>query len=286
MALYRAKELGRGRCVVFDETLARRARRRLDIEAELRIAIEQSQLICHYQPEIDLETGRMVGVEALVRWDHPVRGLLGPAEFIDVADESGLIVELGTTVVRQALQMAYRWRQHDPNFMVACNVSPRQLLDPALVDGIRDLLAAAGLPATALRLEVVETALIEPAARMRLAELRALGVSLAIDDFGTGYSSLSYLDRLEVDVLKVDQAFLEPIRTGEERLAVVEATLAMARSLGLHTVAEGVERPAQVALLRRLGCPAAQGYFFGKPMPAAEISRRLAASSDASLAST
>jgi EAL domain-containing protein (putative c-di-GMP-specific phosphodiesterase class I) len=131
------------------------------------------------------------------------------------------------------------------------------------------------VPASALRLEVVETALVEPAARLRLSELRALGVGLAIDDFGTGYSSLSYLDRLEVDVLKIDQTFLEPVRTGDERLAVVEATLAMASSLGLHTVAEGVETPSQVALLRRLGCPSAQGYFFGKPVTGPEITRLL-----------
>ena len=275
LALYRAKELGRGRCVVFDETLARRARRRLDTEAELRVAIEQSQLVCHYQPEIDLTTGRLIGVEALVRWEHPVRGLLAPGEFIDVAEESGLVVDLGRVVLRQATEMVVRWRQLDPSFFVACNVSPRQLLEPSLVDDVRSVLSTFGVPASGLRLEVVETALVEPAARLRLSELRALGVGLAIDDFGTGYSSLSYLDRLEVDVLKIDQTFLEPVRTGDERLAVVEATLAMASSLGLHTVAEGVETPAQVALLRRLGCPSAQGYFFGKPVTGPEITRLL-----------
>jgi diguanylate cyclase (GGDEF)-like protein/PAS domain S-box-containing protein len=276
LALVRAKELGRGSRVLFDETLERRARRRLDIEAELRHAIENDELVCYYQPEVDITTGAVFGVETLVRWQHPTRGLLLPGEFIDVAEDSGLVDELGEIVLRTSCQMAARWRRIVPGFVVGCNVSPQQLLDERFPLIVASALEEAHASSTALRLEVTESAVVNQQAQETLNAVRALGVTVAIDDFGTGYSSLAYLDRLAVDAVKIDRTFFEPVVTGDEHLPVVEATLAIARSLHLDVVAEGVETPAHVKLLNRLGCTRAQGYFFGRPTTAEAIGRRLA----------
>jgi diguanylate cyclase (GGDEF)-like protein/PAS domain S-box-containing protein len=269
MAMHRAKELGGGRWEVFDEVLARRARRQLDVETELRLGLEQEQLVLHYQPELELITGSVVAVEALARWQHPTRGLLPPSEFIDIAERSTLIVQLGALVLQQACRDAARWRRelgHDAP-QLSVNVSARQLADPGFTDQVGECLAAAGLPADQLRLEITESLLLDTVAPSALVRLQDLGVSLAIDDFGTGYSSLSYLDRLPVDVVKIDRGFLQPVVTGNEAAPVVEAILAVASSLGLDAVAEGVETPAHLALLDRLGCYRAQGYYFSRPIP-------------------
>ena len=276
LALFRAKELGRGNRILFDETLERRARRRLDIEAELRHAIEHDELLCYFQPEVDILTGAMHGAEALIRWQHPTRGLLAPAEFLDVAEDSGLIDEIGVFVLRTTCQMAARWRRIVPDFVVGCNVSPHQLLDERFPLLVASAIEEAGATSTSLRLEVTESAVVSQKAQETLNAVRALGISVAIDDFGTGYSSLAYLDRLAVDAVKIDRTFIEPVVTGDEHLPVVEATLAIARSLQLDVIAEGVETPAHVRLLHRLGCTRAQGYFFGRPTTAESISRRLA----------
>ena len=281
LAMYRAKELGRNRFEVFDEVLARRARRRLDIEAELRMAIERRELVCHYQPEVTLHDGQIVGMEALVRWHHPTRGLLAPAEFVDVAEKSDLVVGIGNIVLSDACRAAAGWfsRYGDLAPHVAVNVSARQLHDPGFVGSVADALNATGLPAGRLRLELLESMLIESGTDDLLLELQRMGISVAIDDFGTGYSSLSYLDRLPVDVIKIDRSFLAPVTSGADRAPVVEATIALAQSLGLAVVAEGVETPAHVALLARLGCTRAQGYFFSRPVPTEEAGRLLAARS-------
>ena len=276
LALFRAKEMGRGTRVLFDETLERRARRRLDVEAELRHAIEHDELVCHFQPEVDVLTGAVLGVETLIRWHHPTRGLLPPAEFLDVAEDSGLIDQIGEFVLRTSCHMAARWRRIVPDFVVGCNVSPRQLLDDRFPLIVAAAIQEAGAVATALRLEVTESGVIDKTAQETLNAVRALGVTVAIDDFGTGYSSLSYLDRLAVDTVKIDRTFFEPVVTGDEHLPVVEAILAIARSLQLDVVAEGVETPAHVRLLNRLGCTRAQGYFFGRPTTAESIGRNLA----------
>ena len=276
LALVRAKELGRGSRVLFDETLERRARRRLDLEAELRHAIEHDELVCYFQPEVDITTGAVFGVEALVRWQHPTRGLLLPGEFIDIAEDSGLVDDLGEIVLRRSCHMAARWRRIVPGFVVGCNVSPHQLLDERFPLIVASALEESHASATALRLEVTESAVVNERAQETLNAVRALGVTVAIDDFGTGYSSLAYLDRLAVDGVKIDRTFFEPVVTGDEHLPVVEATLAIARSLQLDVVAEGVETPAHVKLLNRLGCSRAQGYFFGRPTTAEAIGRRLA----------
>ena len=278
LAMYRAKELGRNRFEVFDEVLARRARRRLDIEAELRLAIERRELICHYQPEVTLHDGKIVGMEALLRWHHPTRGLLPPAEFIDIAEKSDLILGLGVHVLQDACKAAAGWfnRYGEAAPHVAVNVSARQLHDPNFVSTVSHALTSTGLPPRLLRIEVVESLLLGAEMEQLLFELQTTGISIAIDDFGTGYSSLSYLDRLPVDVVKIDRSFLAPVTSGADHAPVVEATIAMARSLGLGVVAEGVETPAHVALLARLGCTRAQGYFFSRPVPTEEASRLLA----------
>jgi diguanylate cyclase (GGDEF)-like protein/PAS domain S-box-containing protein len=286
LALVRAKELGRGNRVLFDDTLERRARRRLDVEAELRHAIEHGELVCHFQPEVDIQSGAVLGVESLVRWQHPTRGLLLPAEFLDVAEDSGLIDDLGVFVLRTSCQMAARWRRVVPGFVVGCNVSPHQLLDERFPMIVASALEEAHASSTSLRLEVTESGVVDQQAQATLNAVRALGVTVAIDDFGTGYSSLSYLDRLAVDTVKIDRTFFEPVVTGDEHLPVVEATLAIARSLQLDVVAEGVETPAHVRLLNRLGCTRAQGYFFGRPTTAESIGRRLAVQQPASQRTT
>ena len=267
LAMYRAKELGKARYEVFDQGLARRARRRLDVEAELRVAIDDGHLEVHYQPEVDVSLDRVVGMEALVRWRHPVRGLLLPAEFIDVAEESDLILGLGRLVLDRACATAVGWveRFGDGAPEMSVNVSVRQLHDADFVDDVRQVLDRHGLEPHRLRLEITESVLVDALVPRVLADLQNMGIRIAIDDFGTGYSSLSYLDRLPVDVVKIDRAFLAPVLTADDRAPVVEAALALARSLDLSVVAEGVETPAHVALLLRLGCHRAQGFFFGRP---------------------
>ena len=275
LAMYRAKELGRARYEVFDQGLARRARRRLDVDAELRTALERGELELHFQPEIDVVDDRVVGMEALVRWQHPQRGLLLPGEFIDVAEESDLILSLGVWVLREACTIGGDWASHygEDAPEISVNVSARQLHDPDFLADTRRVLDETGLPPRLLRMEITESVLADSIVPEVLAELQLMGVSIAIDDFGTGYSSLSYLDRLPVDVIKIDRSFLAPVLTADDRAPVVEATLAMARSLGLRVVAEGVETPSHVSLLLRLGCHRGQGFFFGRPAPATAAER-------------
>jgi diguanylate cyclase (GGDEF)-like protein/PAS domain S-box-containing protein len=269
LAMYRAKELGKARYEIFDQGLARRARRRLDIEAELRLAIEHDQLEVHYQPELDIALDRVVGMEALVRWRHPVRGLISPGEFIDVAEEGDLILAVGAHVLDRACTTAADWvaRLGDRAPEMSVNVSARQLHDPAFLDLVRTTLERHHLDPGRLRLEVTESVLVHAGVPDVLGRLQRMGVGVAIDDFGTGYSSLSYLDRLPVDVVKIDRSFLALVLSPDDRAPVVEAALAVARSLDLQVVAEGVETPAHVALLVRLGCHRAQGFFFGRPVP-------------------
>jgi diguanylate cyclase (GGDEF)-like protein/PAS domain S-box-containing protein len=271
LALYEAKGQGRNRVVDFDAALAERARRRLDVETELRTAIEQDELFLELQPEVDLASGELVGVEALVRWHHPTRGVLAPGEFIDIAEDAGLVVPLGALVLDRACQLATAWSARHGDFTVACNVSPLQLQDDSFVTVVADTLARHGTTPSTLRLELTESALLTARSAGVLSDLRDLGVRLAIDDFGTGYSSLSYLDRLPVDALKIDRSFLAHIVTGEERAPLIEAIVGIARALDLHVVAEGVETPAQRKLVSDLGCQSGQGFLFGRPLEREQI---------------
>ncbi|MDQ5807936.1 MAG: EAL domain-containing protein, partial [Actinomycetota bacterium] len=259
-AMYRAKELGKARCEVFDSELREQVVERVELEAALRGAIERDELHLEYQPLVELATGRITSVEALLRWEHPELGRIPPLRFIPVAEQTGLIAEIGAWVLRVACRQAAEW---DEDLEIAVNVSPRQLAAPAFRDHVGAALAAAGLPPHRLCLEVTESAVIadlEEADRT-LRGLRQLGVRLAVDDFGVGYASLSQLKALPpVDVLKIDRSFVSGVLNGGEDRAIVEAVVGLAHSLGLQTVAEGIETAEQGEALRALNCVLGQGY--------------------------
>jgi predicted signal transduction protein with EAL and GGDEF domain len=272
IAMYRAKERGPGNWEIFDEALRTRALERVGTERALRHALDAGQLRLHYQPIVSLDGGAMHSVEALVRWQHPERGLVPPGEFIPIAEESSLILQIGEWTLREACEQAARWRARfgdEAPLPVSVNVSARQLTQAELPEIIRQVLADTGLDAGDLAIEVTETALIEdsnvPAATLR--ELRALGVKILLDDFGTGYSSLSHLQRFPIDALKIDRSFVMHLGTGEDNSAIVCAIAAMAHALDLEVVAEGVETAEQAAEALALGCGSAQGYYFARPAP-------------------
>jgi diguanylate cyclase (GGDEF)-like protein/PAS domain S-box-containing protein len=275
-AMYRAKHDGRGREVMFDDGMRQDALVRLETEHGLRLAIERGELVLHYQPEVSLPRGQIIAAEALVRWNHPTRGLLPPSEFIPLAEETGVIVPLGAWVLRTACAEAAGWaRALAPGTApsIAVNVSARQLADPTLVETVVEALADSGLPAESLCIEITESALMEDAsvAVRVLTELRAIGVVIAVDDFGTGYSSLAYLQRFPVSVLKIDRSFVDRVDGGVEESAIVAAVVRLAHTLGHVSIAEGVERPEQLAALQRLECDRAQGFYFARPMAAADF---------------
>ncbi len=272
IAMYRAKKRGPGNWEIFDEALRTRALERVGIERALRHALDAGQLRLHYQPIVSLDGGAMHSVEALVRWQHPERGLVPPGELIPIAEESSLILQIGEWTLREACEQAARWRARfgdEAPLPVSVNVSARQLTQADLPEIIRQVLADTGLDAGDLAIEVTETALIEdsnvPAATLR--ELRALEVKILLDDFGTGYSSLSHLQRFPIDALKIDRSFIMHLGTGEDNSAIVRAIAAMAHALDLEVVAEGVENAEQAAEALALGCGSAQGYYFARPAP-------------------
>jgi diguanylate cyclase (GGDEF)-like protein len=276
IAMYRAKQRGHGNWELFDEALRDRALERIATERALRHAIETGELRLHYQPIVTLDGGTLHSTEALVRWQHPERGLLSPGEFIPIAEESALILAIGAWTLREACEQAYRWRARFGDrapLPVSVNVSARQLAQPELPEIIRQVLADTGASPGDLAIELTETALIEessvPAASLH--ELKALGVRILLDDFGTGYSSLSHLQRFPIDALKIDRSFVMHLGAGEGNRAIVRAIAAMASALGLEVVAEGVETAEQAAEAQALGCGWAQGYYFARPGPPAQI---------------
>ncbi len=277
-AMYRAKDLGRGRTAVFDADIRARASARLEASTAVRRALEEGELRVHYQPVVDLTDERLLGFEALVRWQHPERGLLGPGAFVPDAEETGLIVPLGGWVLRTALEQSTRWAvtgaaSAPPHMSV--NVSARQLEEPDLAAAIAAALVTNAYPASALTLEITESVVMQDVLRNveHLRALREIGVDLSIDDFGTGYSSLVYLKRLPVTTLKIDREFVDGLGQDPHDSAIVAAVIALARALELRVVAEGVETAPQLAELRRLGCDAAQGFLFSRPVPAEEAER-------------
>lgn len=266
VAMYHAKNRGRGGCQVFEPWMLDAAVDRLELEADLRQAITTDQFHLHYQPIVELPSGRIVGVETLLRWTHPRRGAVGPVRFIPVAEETGLIIALGARVLQMACREVARWdaETNHETVYVAVNLSGRQLQDPSLLDLVRGALDSSGLEPGRLVLEVTESVVMQntTATLSRLRELRDLGVHIAIDDFGTGYSSLSYLHRFPIDMLKIDRSFVELLGKGTEDGAIAETIVALGRSLRLHTVAEGIETPAQRDALIAAGCRFGQGYLF------------------------
>ncbi|PYT80696.1 MAG: diguanylate cyclase [Acidobacteria bacterium] len=271
-AMYRAKSLGKARFEVFDADMRASVMARLQLETDLRGALERGEFRNFYQPIVSLDTGRIVGFEALLRWQHPTRDLVGPEEFIHVAEETGLIRELGWWNLQEACRQVAEWRT-DPkgrDLIISVNLSAKQFLQANLVEDIRKLLHKLSLAPDALKLEITESAVMtDPSAAVEmLQQIKSIGIRLAIDDFGTGYSSLSYLHRFPLDTLKIDRSFIRDIRSDGEGLEIAKTILPLANNLRLDVVAEGVETAEQVALLRQLHCNYAQGYYFSKPLSA------------------
>ncbi|HEY5154425.1 MAG TPA: EAL domain-containing protein, partial [Acidimicrobiales bacterium] len=280
-AMYRAKDRGRARWELFDNAMRASAVDRLDIENALRRALERHELRIFYQPIIDLRDGSIDGVEALLRWEHPERGLLPPVDFITVAEETGLIVPIGSWVLDQACRQVQRWQSastSDRQLRLSVNLSGRQLGHPRLVEDVAAVLADTSINPAHVELEITESVLMDDVdmSAETLSRLHTLGVKLAVDDFGTGYSSLSYLRRFPVDLLKVDRSFVDGLGEDPSDSAIVTAIITLAHALGLSAVAEGVESPLQLAELRRLGCDRAQGYFMARPAGGHEIGEILA----------
>ncbi|MDX6635105.1 MAG: hypothetical protein QOF06_1308 [Solirubrobacterales bacterium] len=280
-AMYRAKEGGRARCVLFDAEMRAGAMRRLEVERELRHALDRDELALYYQPVVNLRSGEIDGLEGLVRWRHPERGLLDPSEFVSIAEDSGLIEPIGRWVQERACRQALEWHQLRPDSRpldVAVNLSARQVAHRDLADTVEEVIARTGIDPVHLRLEITESVLVEESANAisSLEKLNELGVRLVLDDFGTGYSSLAYLNRFPFHALKIDRSFVDALGIEQEATAIVEAIIGMARALSLEVIAEGVESEVQLAELRRLECDYAQGHLFHAAMPDREVSRLIA----------
>jgi EAL domain-containing protein (putative c-di-GMP-specific phosphodiesterase class I) len=276
MAMYMAKSRGKARYEKFEPRMHAEAVERLELEADLRRAIEREEFTLLYQPIVQLTTGDITGVEALVRWLHPTRGLLTPMQFIPLAEETGLIVPLGKWVVKHACIQAQRWQEARLSAVpltLTINVSGHQLKGERVVDDVREALRESGLDPRQLVLEITESVLMHQSETMleRLRALKELGIRLAIDDFGTGYSSLGYLQRFPIDILKIDKTFVDDVGRGGNEPALARAVIALGDTLRLQTIAEGIEQKHQLNGLQELGCEMGQGFYFAKPITAAAI---------------
>ena len=279
-AMYRAKDQGRDRFQLYASEMNAQAVERLALEATLRKAVNERQLVLHYQPVLEAATGTIVGVEALIRWKHPKRGLLPPSEFITLAEVSGLIVPIGEWVVRTACKQLRSWEKRlGKPLIMAVNLSARQFQHPEIVESIRAALEESDVDPASVEIEITESSAMQNVdhAVFTLRQLKALGVKIAMDDFGTGYSSLNYLKRFPIDLLKLDQTFVREVMTDARDAAIVGAVIVMAHRLGLKVIAEGVETQEQLEYLRREGCDFIQGYLYSPPLPAAEFEEFLEA---------
>jgi EAL domain-containing protein (putative c-di-GMP-specific phosphodiesterase class I) len=282
VAMYMAKANGKSGFAIFDPGMHAAIRERNELSVELKHAVELDQLRLAYQPIVDLQTGRYAGVEALVRWQHPERGLIAPGRFIEIAEETGAILSIGHWVLRETCAQAGRWLREGlapPSMFFGVNVSAREVQQPGFVEGVRDTLRESGLEPTNLVVEITETALLRatPATIATLAELRALGVRTVIDDFGTGYFSLSHLRQFPIDVLKIAREFVQGADSDPKSPALASAIAAMGRSMNMATVAEGIETEEQAASMLSLGCTYGQGYFFSHPLSDTDLVAAFAA---------
>ena len=280
-AMYRAKGAGRNCYQVFDQTMHHSVVALLKLETELRRAVERQQFIMHYQPIVSLDDRRIVGFEGLMRWIHPERGLVHPARFIAVAEETGLIVPLGWWALEQACQQGALWQKQfpmKPPLYVSVNVSGKVVMQPDMFDRVISMLDTSGLPPSSLRLEITENVIMDhgDAALTKLSQLHGLGVQFSVDDFGTGYSSLSYLQRFSYDTLKIDRSFVSGIDQKHDATAIVKTIVALAKMLKINVVAEGVETATQLKRLKEIGCPHAQGFWFSKPVGTSDAEALLA----------
>ncbi|KPB96324.1 Sensory box/GGDEF domain/EAL domain protein [Pseudomonas syringae pv. maculicola str. M6] len=278
LALHKAKANGKHQVQVFTEALNAEASYKLFVENNLRRALTQNELEVFYQPKLCLLTGRLLGMEALLRWNHPEKGMIRPDQFISVAEETGLIIPIGKWVARQSCRMSKDLTAAGfGNLQVAINVSPKQFSDPELVSSIAAILKEEQLDPSLLELELTEGLLLEATedTRQQLDSLKKLGLSLAMDDFGTGYSSFSYLKKFPIDVIKIDRSFIRDIPDDEDDMEITSAVIAMAHNLKLKVVAEGIETAAQLAFLRRHRCDVGQGYLFDRPIPGEELIEKL-----------
>ncbi len=269
IAMYRAKEIGRNNYQFFTATLNQRLQERLRLESDLRNALERREFLLHYQPQVDLRSGRVTGMEALIRWQHPELGMVPPGSFISLAEDTGLIVPIGAWVIRTACAQNKAWQNAGMDKLrIAVNLSARQFSQHDLVQSIAAVLEETGMPPSLLEIELTESLVMTDVERATeiLRDLKAIGVQLSIDDFGTGYSSLSYLKRFPIDVLKIDQSFVRDITVDPDDAAIVMSIISLAHSLRLHVIAEGVETEAQLAYLRRHDCDLMQGHYFSRPV--------------------
>jgi predicted signal transduction protein with EAL and GGDEF domain len=277
-AMYHAKQSGRDNCQFFRPDMGLNAVERQSLEGQLRYALERQELLLHYQPKVNLKTGAMTGVEALVRWQHPERGLLLPGQFLTIAEDTGMIVAIGQWVLREACRQTREWLDAGlPAVPVAVNISSPEFRSEHFLEGVQVALKNSSLDSNYLELELTETVLMRHAksTAYALGQLKALGVRLALDDFGTGYSSLSYLTRFPIDALKLDQSFLLGIIAGSDDAIVVSAVVAMGKSLKHRVIAEGVETMEQLAFLQAHGCDEGQGYYFSRPVVAKQFAKLL-----------
>jgi diguanylate cyclase (GGDEF)-like protein len=277
-AMYRAKERGAGSYEFHSAQVSSQGQQRLALESSLHRALERDELFLVYQPKLELATGRVTGVEALMRWQHPTLGMVSPAQFIPIAEDTGLIEAMGQWALEVACRDALRWAQEGNPVQVSVNLSPRQLNRPRLVEEVAQVLAQSGLAPSQLELEITESGVMRNPTRAaaQLRELRELGVSLAIDDFGTGYSSLSYLQRFPLGTLKIDRSFIKDLPGDDDAAALTAGIIGLAQRLRMKVVAEGVETLEQLGFLRTHHCDQIQGFFLSKPITAAEMSRFLA----------
>lgn len=280
IAMYRAKAAGKGRYEIFDPQMHASAVALLKIETDLRGAVDRGEFVMHYQPIVTLKDRKIKGFEGLVRWQHPIRGLVAPANFITVAEETGLIIPLGWWVMEQSCRQVRDWQLRypmNPPIFISVNVSGRLFVDNNVVEGILDILGRTGLPPESLRLEVTENVILEhsEAVMVKMQQLRAMGVQLSIDDFGTGYSSLSYLQRFQYDTLKIDRSFVSGMEPGTDSQAIVETILSLASNLGIGVIAEGIETAEQMIKLRDLDCPQGQGFWFARPLDSVMVEELL-----------
>jgi EAL domain-containing protein (putative c-di-GMP-specific phosphodiesterase class I) len=282
LAMYRAKKAGRNACRIYDKGEGGRARRRAEIEAELRKAVHRGELELHYQPKIDLASRETAGVEALLRWNHPSLGAIAPGHFISVAEQSGLILPIGDWVLRTACVQSRAWADLGlPPTSIAVNFSPLQFEKPSIVEDVQEQLSDTGAHPGALELELTESMIIQnpEAVRSKLCRLKDLGISIALDDFGTGYSNLQYLRKLPIDTLKIDRSFVADTPFDTDAVAVARAVIALGRNLGFTVVAEGVENVGQAEFLASEACSLAQGFLFAAPMSARDCTEWLIQSS-------